>query len=153
MTSTAAAAGWKVEGSPGLRCRCPIAVGLLNGGRGTLVSVIRLLFCSFEHTNIDSTSIVCSFVGCNRLFAMSLQRSCRLLSQRAVFQSARQSLLTRPRYMSTAPGTTDTSTLPLAGIKVLDMTRVLAGVRTTVFQNLNPSLMTCSHIALKYLEI
>lgn len=34
--------------------------------------------------------------------------------------------------MSTAPGTTDASTFPLAGIKVLDMTRVLAGVRSTV---------------------
>jgi crotonobetainyl-CoA:carnitine CoA-transferase CaiB-like acyl-CoA transferase len=30
--------------------------------------------------------------------------------------------------MSTAPATTDNPTLPLAGIKVLDMTRVLAGV-------------------------
>ena len=149
MTSTATA-GWKVEGSPGLRCRCPIAVGLLNGGRGTLVSVIRLLFCSFEHTNIDSTSIVWSFVDCNRLFTMSFQRSCRLLSQRAVFHSARQSLLTRPRYMSTAPGTTDTSTLPLAGIKVLDMTRVLAGVRNTISQSLDILLILCSHIALKY---
>jgi hypothetical protein len=30
--------------------------------------------------------------------------------------------------MSTAPGSNDSATLPLAGIKVLDMTRVLAGV-------------------------
>jgi crotonobetainyl-CoA:carnitine CoA-transferase CaiB-like acyl-CoA transferase len=30
--------------------------------------------------------------------------------------------------MSTAPGTSENATLPLAGIKVLDMTRVLAGV-------------------------
>jgi hypothetical protein len=151
MTSTATA-GWKVEGSPGLRCRCPIAVGPCNGGRGTLVSFIRLLFCCTEHTNIDSTSIVWLFVDYNRLFTMSLQRSCRLLSQRAVFHSARQSLLTRPRYMSTAPGTTDTSTLPLAGIKVLDMTRVLAGVGNTISQSLDILLILSSHIALKYLE-
>jgi crotonobetainyl-CoA:carnitine CoA-transferase CaiB-like acyl-CoA transferase len=34
--------------------------------------------------------------------------------------------------MSTAPGTNDNATLPLAGIKVLDMTRVLAGVSETI---------------------
>jgi hypothetical protein len=62
---------------------------------------------------------------------MSLQRSCRLLSQRAVFQTSRQHVLAR-RCMSTAAGVADTSTLPLAGIKVLDMTRVLAGVRRYV---------------------
>lgn len=132
MTSTTLAAGWKVEGSP------PAfgAVGRMPWGPAEALicpcvfdAVTALLF---RHTDIESTSIIRSVLDCSRWFTMSCQRSCRLLSQRAVFQSARQSLLTRPRYMSTAPGTTDTSTLPLAGIKVLDMTRVLAGVRTTI---------------------
>lgn len=55
--------------------------------------------------------------------------------------------------MATTSSPSDTSTLPLAGIKVLDMTRVLAGVSSAIAIWLELPLTFNSHIALKYSEI
>jgi hypothetical protein len=43
--------------------------------------------------------------------------------------------------------------LPLAGIKVLDMTRVLAGVCDCIGEKMTESLTSISHTVLRYLEI
>jgi hypothetical protein len=89
-------------------------------GRREFVDIVRV--------NLKSIGFPASSQDLQFSLKMSLQRSCRLLSQRTVFQTSRRHVFAR-RCMSTATaGAADTSTLPLAGIKVLDMTRVLAGV-------------------------
>lgn len=59
----------------------------------------------------------------------------------------------RRTFASVAPGQ---DTLPLAGIRVLDMTRVLAGVSLTTYSMACISIADhacCSHIVRKFLEI
>lgn len=82
---------------------------------------------------------------------MSLFKSLRPITSRANLQPARSTTLTRRRCLATS---TDTSTLPLAGFKVLDMTRVLAGVRRFFpLQDCSYALTSTSLIAHRYLEI
>jgi hypothetical protein len=56
---------------------------------------------------------------------MSFYRSCRLLSRQPLSQATYHARTVQRRGFATP---TESANLPLAGIKVLDMTRVLAGV-------------------------
>ena len=59
---------------------------------------------------------------------MSLQRPFRLLSRRALSQTKYHPQSIQRRCFATAVDSAEAAELPLAGIRVLDMTRVLAGV-------------------------
>ena len=66
---------------------------------------------------------------------MSLRQPLHLLGRRQLYA---QPLDIQRRCLATsAAGAADTAKLPLAGIKVLDMTRVLAGVCDAVLRRVN----------------
>ena len=60
--------------------------------------------------------------------AMSLHRPFQIISRSTISHTSRTSRCNQRRWLATPVGAADAATLPLAGIKVLDMTRVLAGV-------------------------
>ena len=59
---------------------------------------------------------------------MSLHRPLQLLTKLAVTHPRPYRASFQRRWLATPVGAAEAATLPLAGIKVLDMTRVLAGV-------------------------
>lgn len=69
------------------------------------------------------------------------------LDSQCHWRIARRGIATNPA----ASG--DATNLPLAGIKVLDMTRVLAGVSETLTDGMVVADFYDSHIVLKYWEI
>jgi hypothetical protein len=73
--------------------------------------------------------------------------TCPRVGSHCNWRIARRSIATAP----TASG--DTSNLPLAGIKVLDMTRVLAGVGDAFNGGMIVADFHNSHIVLKFWEI
>lgn len=81
---------------------------------------------------------------------MALQKSFRLLSSRALSQVPCRIHSIQRRWLATPIGAADAATLPLAGIKVLDMTRVLAGVRFHAKSYQNNRLVSNSHTRHKY---
>jgi succinate---hydroxymethylglutarate CoA-transferase len=74
----------------------------------------------------DYAHISCNFTGS---LIMSLTRPLRLARSSIAARSPLIQIAPyQKRWLATPVGTADAATLPLAGIRVLDMTRVLAGV-------------------------
>lgn len=82
----------------------------------------------FEHSSLHLQQHPKKQVWEIACLVMSVSRTFRLLSRRAISHNARSSMASRRRSFAT-PSNAEAAGLPLAGIKVLDMTRVLAGVR------------------------
>jgi hypothetical protein len=68
---------------------------------------------------------------------MSLGRPVSLLRKRTVLHGAHCIRASQRRWLATPVGAADAATLPLAGTRVLDMTRVLAGVCTALYINVS----------------
>lgn len=62
-----------------------------------------------------------------------------LLCRPAVRSQARSLMMMRRNQFATSAAKVDTAALPLAGVRVLDMTRVLAGVSLMNFKIKNKS--------------